>query len=140
MRIQNVLDKLLEVFRLGGKSILLRKGRASLTVLGIIFGVAAVIAMQSISEGMRFEMLERLKHLGINNILVDSVKPSEQQTSKPGAGGQSGLVLLCYGLLYEDLRMIQANCPWISRIVPVKKVMTDARYGKIGRASCRERV
>jgi len=127
MRLRTVFDEFTEVLRLGAKNILTHKGRASLTVLGVIFGVAAVIAMLSISEGMRFEMLERLKLLGIDNILLQSVKPPEKEKPQTEAGFRGSL--LRFGLLYKDQRMIGKSCPWIAHIVPAKKVVKDMWYG-----------
>jgi len=128
MRLRSVFDEFMEVMRLGVKSIMLHKARASLTLLGVIFGVAAVIAMLSISEGMRYEMIERLKLLGINNILLESVKPPEKEKPQEEASGMRGSYLR-FGLLYKDLRMIRSICPWITHIVPVKNVMKDMWYG-----------
>ena len=49
---------LFDALRAGVIELLAHKMRSFLTMLGIIFGVAAVIAMVSISEGARFEFLE----------------------------------------------------------------------------------
>jgi putative ABC transport system permease protein len=41
-----------------------------LSVLGVVIGVAAVIAMLSVSEGARAETLRQVERLGLNNIVV----------------------------------------------------------------------
>src|ERR671925_1062760 len=46
------------------------KLRASLTSLGILFGVASVIAMLAIGRGAEQEILEQLRLLGSNNVLI----------------------------------------------------------------------
>ena len=51
-------------------SVLQNKFRSLLTALGIIFGVAAVIAMLAIGSGARHEILEQMKQVGVNNIIV----------------------------------------------------------------------
>lgn len=52
------------------KGLLDHKVRTFLTMLGIIFGVAAVISMLSIGEGAKREALKKYKDLGVNNIII----------------------------------------------------------------------
>ncbi len=52
--------------------------RAFLTSLGIVFGVASVIAMIAIGQGAQQEILEQLKLLGTNNIIVEPVMEQEE--------------------------------------------------------------
>ncbi len=59
-----------ENIRLGMDGLLSHKLRSILTMLGIIFGVAAVIAMQSIGAGAKRELLDAIKVLGVNNIII----------------------------------------------------------------------
>jgi putative ABC transport system permease protein len=68
---------LIETFILGLKNLRLHKLRSLLTALGIIIGVAAVIIMVAIGQGMKVAALEQLKQLGATNILVRSVEPPE---------------------------------------------------------------
>ena len=49
------------------------KLRASLTSLGILFGVASVIAMLAIGNGAEQEILEQMKMLGANNIIITPI-------------------------------------------------------------------
>ena len=56
------------------------KLRASLTSLGILFGVASVIAMLAIGKGAEQEILEQMRLLGSNNIVVT---PLVEQTEEP---------------------------------------------------------
>lgn len=78
-------------------AIIQNKLRALLTSLGIIFGVASVISMLSIGEGARVEILEQMRLLGVNNIVIeptrekvegqisaDDDKRKEQQKYSPG--------------------------------------------------------
>ena len=55
---------------IGIEGLKVHKLRSVLTMLGIIFGVAAVIAMLSIGEGAKREALEKFKALGVNNIII----------------------------------------------------------------------
>ena len=59
-----------ETITLSLVGLLSHKLRTMLTMLGIIFGVAAVIAMLSIGEGAKQESLDQIRQMGINNIIV----------------------------------------------------------------------
>jgi len=69
------------------------KFRTFLTMLGIIFGVAAVIAMLSIGEGARQDALEQIELLGVRNIIVEGAIPSEGSGSDVVGGRSPGLTL-----------------------------------------------
>ena len=51
-------------------------------MLGIVIGVAAVIAMLAVSEGSSYEAQQQFRDLGASNILVKSVKPAEVEEIK----------------------------------------------------------
>ena len=59
-----------ETFGLSVAGLTSHKLRTLLTMLGIIFGVAAVISMLSIGEGAKREALEQISQMGIHNIIV----------------------------------------------------------------------
>ncbi|MCB2211261.1 ABC transporter permease [bacterium] len=67
-----------ENLRIGMDALLAQKLRSFLTTLGIIFGVAAVIAMTSISAGAQSEILEAIQSLGVNNIIVSTHEPDDR--------------------------------------------------------------
>ncbi len=73
---------LTENLRIGMDALLAQKARSLLTMLGIIFGVAAVIAMTSISSGARKEMMEAIKGLGVNNVMVMVREPASDAQRK----------------------------------------------------------
>lgn len=60
------------------ESIISNKLKSILTALGIIFGVAAVIAMLAIGKGAKQEILEQMKMVGVNNILVNPIIPEKE--------------------------------------------------------------
>ncbi len=68
---------LLEAWRESLRSLASRKMRTFLTMLGMIFGVGAVIAMLAIGEGARQEALGRISRLGPENIIVSALEASE---------------------------------------------------------------
>jgi putative ABC transport system permease protein len=109
--------------KLGMKSLLLHKLRSALTVLGIVFGVAAVIAMLAVSEGFSREQQERLQALGAVNIIYRSVKPSEETQA---AGGRPARILN-YGLKYDDYERILATVPTLKKALPIREIRKEIR-------------
>ncbi len=114
----------IETFRLGLNNLRLHKLRSLLTSLGIIFGVAAVICMLSISEGASADEMRLIELLGTHNIIVNSVKPPQ---NKKTAEGNSNLVE--YGITTDDVAIIKKTLSHIERVVPLKIVSYRARYG-----------
>ncbi|HUU22545.1 MAG TPA: ABC transporter permease [Phycisphaerae bacterium] len=111
--------------RLGIKNLMLHKLRSLLTVLGVVFGVGSVIAMLAVGEGASHEALEQIKKLGSNNIILEAVKPIEDEQ----ASAQTARISI-YGLLYDDERRIRETMPAVLRTVPVKQVRKEARLGE----------
>jgi len=110
---------LTETIRLGLKNLWLHRLRSLLTALGIILGVAAVIAMVSIGEGKKEAALQQIEQLGARNIIVRSKEPTE---SVQRTGGEETSFTQKYGLTYSDVDLIEMNFPDAEAIVPVKAV------------------
>jgi putative ABC transport system permease protein len=107
-----MMVNLLHIYRIvkaGCKNIFLHKLRSFLTALGIIFGVASVIAMLAIGQGASYEAMEQIKALGSDNVIVRSVKP-------PSAASQQTARLEVYGLTSNDIRRIE-KIPSIGSLV-----------------------
>jgi putative ABC transport system permease protein len=104
---------------------MMHKLRSFLTILGMVFGVGSVVAMLSVGEGANKEALDQIRKLGSRNIILNSVKPKEQDvlTDRP-------VYLNIYGLLYEDEQRIKNTFPTILRTVPVKLLRKDAFLGE----------
>ncbi len=103
---------------LGFKSIWMRKLRSLLTALGIVFGVCSVISMLAIGEGASYEAQQQIKDLGSQNIIIQSVKPTNNTT----AGEQQRSLILEYGVTYRDLTQIQATVPGVNVVVPNRRI------------------
>ena len=88
--------------------------RTFLTALGVIFGVGSVIAMLALGAGAEKELLEEIGRLGIQNIIINSVKPTETTE-----GNQSRQWISSYGLTFKDFRMIEETIPGIETALPV---------------------
>ena len=114
-----------ETFRLGLDSLWVHKLRTLLTSLGIIFGVAAVICMLSISEGASADEMRMIQALGTQNIILNSVKP--QQNTAVATGNTN---LIEYGITREDVAIIKATVPHIEHVVPLRTVSYRARHGE----------
>jgi putative ABC transport system permease protein len=104
-----------KITQVGIKSIYSHGLRSLLTVLGIVIGVAAVIAMLAVSEGASFEAQQQFRDLGASNILLKSIKPVEvEESSNRGFGPPQAIV---YGLTEGDLIAIQDSIPGISNVI-----------------------
>lgn len=109
--------------KLGMKSLLLHKLRSGLTVLGIVFGVAAVIAMLAIAEGSARQAQEQIRALGATNIIVRSVKPSDEAQQTGGRPSR----ILNYGLKYADYDRIVETIPTIRKVLPIREIRKQIR-------------
>ena len=58
--------------KMGLSSLFVHKLRSLLTMLGMIFGVGAVVAMLSITAGAQKEMMSYIDQLGVNNIIIEA--------------------------------------------------------------------
>jgi len=97
------------------------KLRSTLTALGIIFGVAAVIAMLSIGEGARQEALEQIRLMGVNNIIIRSKDPTDQSFGKAKANFSPGLT-------QRDALSIREICSFVQAAIPQWEKTTPAQY------------
>lgn len=109
--------------RLGIKTLLLHKMRSVLTMLGMVFGVGAVIAMLAVGEGASKQALDEIRRLGSQNIIINSQKPVED------AGGSQRIRMNIYGLKYDDMTRIKQSFDTVLRTVPAKLIRGQGRAG-----------
>jgi len=127
------LSQYLPDFRLGLQNLLLHKLRSLLTMLGMIFGVAAVVAMLSIGAGAQQQVMAFIEQLGVRNLIVEAKESVAwddlQKVRKMSAG-----------LSFQDHRVIRANVAGIasstarkrftpSRIIPRPQRDIPVVYG-----------
>ncbi|MGO9598633.1 MAG: ABC transporter permease [Isosphaeraceae bacterium] len=117
------MERIWRALKLGMKSLLLHKLRSGLTVLGIVFGVAAVISMLAIAEGSSRDAQERIKALGATNIIIRSVKPSDEAQATGGRPSR----ILNYGLKYADYERIMETVPTITKVLPIREIRKQIR-------------
>jgi putative ABC transport system permease protein len=90
-------------FVLALRSLWLHKLRSMLSVLGIIIGTAAVIALMGFGKGSMEDALDDIRRQGTTNVIIRSVKPSDDSSN------QKSKWVVNYGLTYDDydrVRMI----------------------------------
>jgi putative ABC transport system permease protein len=109
-----MLGGVLPELLMGLSSLLAHKLRSLLTMLGMIFGVGAVVAMLSITAGAQKEMMSFIDQLGVNNIIVEAreaVDRNELQTVRA----------ISPGLTFRDFRAISENVQGVVAITPRKR-------------------
>lgn len=92
------------------------KVRSLLTALGIIFGVAAVIAMLAIGNGAQKEILDQIKLVGVNNIVVKPIVEQHEEKVEEQVG-QREKKKFSPGLTVRDIESIE-TLPGITKISP----------------------
>jgi len=102
------------------RSLWLHKLRSFLSVLGIIIGTGAVIALMAFGEGSMHEALEDIKRLGATNIIIRGVKPPESNTTTQQR-------VAVYGLTYADYDLF-ATIDDVTRRVPMRVFSQEFRY------------
>lgn len=113
-----------DAIQTGLAEILSHKMRSMLTMLGVIFGVAAVIAMVSIGEGAKQEALDQIKKMGIDVVNIKRINITGELLDK--AEDRSP-----YGLKFSDTDSIENVCTYARRIVPVREVFADVKVGEV---------
>jgi putative ABC transport system permease protein len=109
---------------LGIENLLLHKLRSFLTMLGVVFGVGSVVAMLAVGEGASKEALQRIQKLGSTNIIINSIKAVEDDSSSAQRTRMS-----MYGLTYMDYQRISESFPNVQQVSPAKLIRKDSRVG-----------
>lgn len=99
-------------------AVIANKVRSLLTALGIIFGVAAVIAMLAIGNGAQQEILHQIKLVGVNNIVVKPIIEQKEEKLDETANGKKEKKKFSPGLTIRDVHSIEATIPGIEKISP----------------------
>ncbi|NLN77227.1 MAG: FtsX-like permease family protein [Armatimonadetes bacterium] len=114
---------ILDAIQTGITELLSHKMRSMLTMLGVIFGVAAVIAMVSIGEGAKQEALDQIKQMGIDVIHV-------KRASITGELADRAEERSPFGLKSSDARIIKDVCTFARQVVPTREVFADVKAGE----------
>ena len=99
---------------LAWQGLALHKLRSVLSALGIVFGVAAVVAMLSVGEGARREILAEVGRFGITRVTIRSGQVSAETE-------QEARSLQSPGLTIQDARAIAEVCPTVTSLAPLRE-------------------
>ena len=110
------------------ESIFANKLKSMLTALGIIFGVAAVIAMLAIGKGAKEEIMEQMKMVGVNNILIN---PIIDESSSSSSDTEKQTKKYSRGLHMLDVEAIKDVIPSVQRISPEISFNSTAMLGGV---------
>src|SRR5947209_16724862 len=100
--------------QLGLQNLLLHRLRSLLTMLGMIFGVAAVVAMLSIGAGAQQQVMAFIEDLGVRNLIVEAHETTEFQAYQRVRQQSPGLT-------FKDVRAMQATVPGLDLLSPRKR-------------------
>src|SRR5207253_10606362 len=95
-------------------SLLMHKLRTLLTMLGMIFGVAAVLAMLSIGAGAQQQVMSFIEDLGVRNLIVEAHETTEFQAYQKVRQQSPGLT-------FHDIRAMQGTVPGLDMLSPRKR-------------------
>ena len=98
------------------------KLRTLLTLLGMVFGVGAVIAMLSIGEGAKVESTRLIESMGLRNLVINE-KQNDNETLKEIRKNSIGLSL-------NDMRAIRKSLPFVTQNCAEKLIKTYSLFSK----------
>src|SRR5262245_61863107 len=101
-RTEALVRQLVTDGRRGVETLMTHKLRSLLTMLGMIFGVAAVVSMMSIGAGAQQQVLAFIEQLGVRNLIVEARESTDFQAFQRTRKSSPGLT-------ERDLRIIRAN-------------------------------
>jgi putative ABC transport system permease protein len=114
--------ELLNILRLALRAIQRNKVRSALTALGVIIGVASVIAMIALSTGASAAIDEQIQSQGTNVIYLSAGSGGGRGTVRGGAGSSSALTL-------DDAFAVAEQVPTIARWTPVVRSRAQVIFG-----------
>ena len=109
------------IWTLGVKSLTLHPMRSLLTVLGIFIGIASVIWLLAIGEGISRRVQQQIEELGTNNIILRSVIPV-------GDGETSDSSMAIYGITRDDFTALSV-IPTIEDSLRIRDAMRELYFG-----------
>ncbi|HTK75398.1 MAG TPA: ABC transporter permease, partial [Gemmataceae bacterium] len=115
------MKKLYRTLRMATHALRRNVLRSALTTLGIIIGVAAVIAMMEIGQGSSTAIRKTIASMGANNLLV-----------QPGTASSGGVTFgsgSIVTLTPQDAEAILRECPAVRAVAPIVRARTQVVYG-----------
>jgi putative ABC transport system permease protein len=111
------------------ESIMANKLKSILTALGIIFGVASVISMLAIGNGAQQEILEQIKMVGVNNILITPIVEESGNSDEDNGNGPQQSRKFSRGLSLLDAEAIRTTIPSVVSMSPEIALNSHAIFG-----------
>jgi putative ABC transport system permease protein len=118
-RFQVAYQQWMRDVQLGVQNLMLHGLRSLLTMLGMIFGVAAVVAMLSIGAGARQKVMALIEQMGVHNLIVEAKETTELQAHQKVRKISPGLTLQDYRIIRDDVEGIADATPR-KRLTPQK--------------------
>ena len=119
MKKKKLLGRNLYILNIALEAVFANKFRSMLTALGIIFGVAAVIAMLAIGNGAKQEILEQMKLVGVNNIFIIPRDDSQPEAAEDNSSaGKQNTKKFSPGLSLADANAISQIIPTVECVSP----------------------
>jgi putative ABC transport system permease protein len=116
-------------------AVIANRVRSLLTALGIIFGVAAVIAMLAIGNGAQQEILNQIKLVGVNNIVIKPIIEQKEEKLNEQASGKKEKKKFSPGLTIRDMNSIRSIIPGLAKISPEIIINTNIIRNGIRRSA-----
>jgi putative ABC transport system permease protein len=108
-------------WKLGIKSLLLHPMRSALTVLGIFIGVASVIWLLAIGEGISQQAQKQIEDLGAENIIIRSIQP-------PDESGGNFRTITAFGVKRAEVELIANTIPTVKQVIPIREIVQKLAY------------
>ena len=126
---------------LAARSLWLHKLRSTLSILGVVFGVAAVVAMSSVGEGARREALQQIGALGVDTIVVRTKVSAKGEAEGPGLSlrdADSIGAVIPHSQAVAAVREAVLQAETASKRVDVSVVGTTPAYEEAARLALRQ--
>jgi len=107
--------------QLGLENLMLHRLRSLLTMLGMIFGVAAVVSMLSIGAGARQKVMALIEQMGVHNLIIEAKETTEWQAHQKVRKISPGLTFQDYRVIRDDVGDVVAGTPR-KRMTPSKTI------------------
>src|SRR5882762_3593788 len=116
-----ILERWAPDLRLGLQNLLAHRLRTLLTMLGMIFGVAAVVSMLSIGAGARQKVMAVIEQMGVHNLIVEAKETLEWQAHQKIRQTSPGLTFQDYRIILDNVSNLAASTPR-KRYTPTKTI------------------
>lgn len=119
MKIKQLYQRYIHDVYIAVEAIFAHKVKSFLTALGIIFGVAAVISMLAIGNGAQEEIMEQIKMVGVNNIIISPKKTQESSEETANTSEETSNATFSPGLNLKDAYAIKDMIPSVKAVCPI---------------------